>query len=195
MKCETETKWRPLCSETLRWCAVHLSDTRVAAVKSLGSTKGGSGFAEFVDITLLDLNKVYADQWNRLEREVRELNRICLYFGTWRGAGHYFRDANGNRDRDDVAAQPFSYPDGTHQPDNGQVQGPAALRHEKGWTILAWWDRTEDTRGNCCSALVFEGEHSFETMVQVLEERFNRVFVRRRLTKWHGKIMKEVERR
>lgn len=185
----------PLCPITLRWCAVQLSDCRVATVNSFGLTKGGEGFGEAVDEILRDLNAVYAKEWNRLEQEARELNRVCLYFGTWRGAGHYFRDPRGNRDAVDVKAQPFGYPDGTHQPDNGQEQGPAALRHEKGWTILAWWDRTEDTRGNCCSALVFEGEHSFETMVQVLEKRFKRVYVRRKLTKWHGKIMKEVERR
>lgn len=35
-----------------------------------------------------------------------------------------------------------------------QTQGHARLTHVAGWTVIAWWDRTGDSRGGCNSALL-----------------------------------------
>lgn len=185
------TRWRPLCPETLRWCAHHL---RVVTDRhGLNGTPTENGYTRPSEFTV-ELNGVYADQWNRLERERREFNRPCWFFGVWpgTGGGHYFRGRDSRRAE---KKQPFGYPDGNYQPDNGQKQGPAALSHLNGWTCLAWWDRSEDTRPGCCSALIFKGEYSFDSMVEVLKARFPKIYARRKLTPWRGKIMKEVKRR
>lgn len=36
-------------------------------------------------------------------------------------------------------------------------------------TLLAWWDRSIDSRGGSNSMLLADGQHSFERMVEVLE--------------------------
>lgn len=168
----------PLCPRTLRWCAQQLLSVREETL------------SEVIGKRLERLNAAYAKEWNRLEKLVRDATRRCFYFGTWRGAGHYWRNRHG-RYHEAFTETPFQYPDGTYQPDNGQEQGPATLRHVEGWTILAWWDRTEDKRSGCCSALAFEGKVTFEAMVDLLHEHFPRVAARRELTQWHGRTRQE----
>lgn len=170
---------RPLCAESIRWAASQMSQELVARDLDYGSEGEVAELARSV-------NKRLSKEWLRLEKELRDHNRRCFYFGCWDDAGHFWHDKHGSYSKAREEA-PFGYPDGNWQPDNGQFQGPAALRHHKGWTILAWWDRTEDTRPGSCSALVFEGELGFEAMVALLKKRFRRVYDRRPLTKWLGK--------
>lgn len=47
-----------------------------------------------------------------------------------------------------------------------------------GFTILAWWDRTGDSRPNSNSALIMQGEHSAETMFRVGRADFPEIFQR-----------------
>jgi hypothetical protein len=168
---------RPLCPETLRWAASRLHE--VALDHDLWDAHQGPGrFAR-------ELNGTYADQWNRLEGERQDAKRQCWYYGTWKGAGHYFHEPGGRQPhlKSPEKLQPFGYPYDL-QPDCEQREGPAALHHKDGWTCLTWWDRHEDRRGGCIGAVIFEGEHSFNSMLKILEEKFPRVFNRRRLTPW-----------
>lgn len=56
--------------------------------------------------------------------------------------------------------------------------GIAALHHENGWTALAFWDRSGDSRGNSNSVFIAEGEHSFAAMKQIAAEHFPRLWER-----------------
>lgn len=172
----------PLCPRTLRWCSQQLLTVREETL------------SEVISRRLERLNAVYAKEWNRLEKLVRGATRRCLYFGTAprSGGGHYWFKPGYVSYYQAEKETPFSYPDGTYQPDNQQKQGPAALRRLKGWTIIAWWDRTEDKRMGCCSALAFEGEVTFDAMVDLLRKHFPRVADRRELTPWHGKTREEA---
>lgn len=48
------------------------------------------------------------------------------------------------------------------------------LRHQHmGYTLIAWWDRTQgDRRGACNSTFLLEGEHTSEVMVAAFGEHF-----------------------
>ncbi len=50
-----------------------------------------------------------------------------------------------------------------------QRQGGMAIHHKSGWTLISWWDRTVDTRGNSNSAFMAEGNYRFDEMVNYLE--------------------------
>lgn len=171
----------PLCPATLRWAAIQLLNTR-----------NGGGLT--ADELAEKVNGIYAKEWIRLESDIEDEKRRCFFFGCWPGSGggHHWHDRYGSY-HEARKEQPFQYPDGTYQPDNGEVQGPAALRHKDGWTILAWWDRFEDKRPACCSALAFEGTRTFGYMVELLRVWFPKVHDRRKLTQWHGKTRMERE--
>ena len=62
------------------------------------------------------------------------------------------------------------------------TQGAAALHHETRndveWTILAFWDRSVDTRGGCSSTYLLEGTHDYPTAVKLAKEHFPTVWAR-----------------
>jgi len=68
--------------------------------------------------------------------------------------------------------------DDTRHHDVKQVQGHARLTHHNGWTILAFWDRTGDSRGNSNSAFLEQGEHSFDEMVAKAKATFPKIWER-----------------
>ena len=177
---------RPLCPESIRWAAGQLADE----LQALGLNYGSEGpIADLARATNVRL----AAEWNRLEKSARDQRLECFYFGTWprSGGGHYWFNQHGQTRYELRLRTPFDSPDGTYQPNNGEKQGPAALRHKDGWTILAWWDRTEDSRGGCCSALAWPEEVGFEFMVSLLETRYPKIAARRPLTRWPGKTRAE----
>lgn len=52
-------------------------------------------------------------------------------------------------------------------------QGEYLLHRWQGFTLLAWWDRTQgDARGNCSTTLLVEGEHDASAMLAELAARF-----------------------
>lgn len=58
------------------------------------------------------------------------------------------------------------------QMEQRQVEGPCMLYRKGGWTLIAWWDRSGDKRGNSNSAFAMEGEHDFPEMVAGLHWKF-----------------------
>lgn len=62
--------------------------------------------------------------------------------------------------------------DRLQRPTRSQVQGEAALHHLAGWTVLALWDRSVDTRGGSNAAFVALGTHDFTTMCAIAEAQF-----------------------
>lgn len=52
-------------------------------------------------------------------------------------------------------------------------QGEYLLHRWHGFTLLAWWDRTQgDRRPNCSTTLLVEGEHDASAMLAELAARF-----------------------
>lgn len=68
--------------------------------------------------------------------------------------------------------------DGTLAPKRTEDQGAAVIHWFDGWTVVAWWDRTGDTRGKSNSALIVEGTHTFAEMLELLAEHFPGVATR-----------------
>lgn len=105
-----------------------------------------------------------------------------LYFGCGDRAGHYWHVpgehpvtygvAYDNRTKYQPAGCPYDWNiDGGAQP-NTEQPNRARLEHHDGWTCLAWWDRTVDTRPGSCSAFVARGTHDYTSMLALLTEKF-----------------------
>ncbi len=99
-------------------------------------------------------------------RKGKALGKKALYFGCWKGLGHFLYDVNGlTVYRDDDGSYP-PWGDGLMDstllknrrvPDvpDGRVYWTAG-GHEF-WYAFVWWDRSVDTRGNCNSGLYVRG--------------------------------------
>lgn len=56
---------------------------------------------------------------------------------------------------------------------SAEQAGIAKIHHKNGWTAIALWDRSVDTRGGCNSTYFAKGDFSFEEMVKMAKERFS----------------------
>lgn len=118
----------------------------------------------------------------------------AYYFGCARGinghraAGHFF-NAPGHigrvTAREAQAVVPWERVDGALAPRKGTgryaeecAQGVAALHHLDGWTALAFWDRTGDSRGASNSVFFFEGDWDFDHTLKLAREHFPEVLNR-----------------
>ena len=104
-----------------------------------------------------------------------KIEPLMLYFGPWAEAGHFMLKEDGAwATKEQVARLPWGQyePDGSLQPEGQQNEGEALLHHKDGWTALAFWDRTVDTRGNSSSTYIAEGVFTFEQMVEMAKTRF-----------------------
>lgn len=115
------------------------------------------------------------------------------YFGCRRGEiGHYWQ---GRGDVDslygpaggpgiiDGKYPPRVGPDRRRRPDQYDSrpevpQGQAALVHVSGWTVIAYWDRSQDKRGASNSAFAAEGECSFAELLEAARRQWPWVFER-----------------
>lgn len=104
-----------------------------------------------------------------------------LYFGCWSRAqrGHYLHEVDGRTGRP-LGIVPFvdAELDGGFCPEGQQSEGVARLHHLRGWTVLAFWDRSADSRGNSHSTFLADGQHEFEEMVALAKEAFPAVWAR-----------------
>lgn len=108
------------------------------------------------------------------------------YFGPWDSPGHYLHDERGNSRWGAENAIPWTpgQMDGGLQPHFADCaktpncncpcgkEGPARIHYKDGWTALAFWDRSVDKRGACCSVYLAEGTFTFDEMVALAKERF-----------------------
>lgn len=62
--------------------------------------------------------------------------------------------------------------------DAKQPQGKALVHHRDGWTALAFWDRTCDSRGNSNSVFILEGTHDFDAALARARSIFPEIFAR-----------------
>ncbi len=101
-----------------------------------------------------------------------------FHFGYKQGAGHCWQTANGRESQKVAQAavgERLSWEiDSRYCPpkSDGQTQGAARLSKVNDWTVLAWWDRTGDARGNSNSCIVARGEHGFDEMLALANQHF-----------------------
>ncbi len=120
-------------------------------------------------------------------RSKGEKPTLLYYFGCWDRPGHYLHEPSG---RTVGTAGPFTSTnlDGTF-PNHIHIQGSsynrrvedeiiASLAHWKGWTVLAMWDRSVDTRGACNAAFVAKGEFSTAEMWVLAHQQYPQIVAR-----------------
>jgi hypothetical protein len=111
---------------------------------------------------------------------------MILYFGCWRESGHYLfhpgmrsvrhtDDIKLPWDRYDAVLAPTTQPGGYG---NEQKEGICALHHKDGWTALAFWDRSVDSRPGSNSIIFAQEELEFDQMVNLFKTTFPAVYVR-----------------
>lgn len=105
------------------------------------------------------------------------------YFGCWGCLGHYLYDSQQRSVNDDKSEIPHAWRrgalDGAFAPRRGSgryseeyPQGVAAHTSKDGWTLIAFWDRTGDSRGNSSSTFLAKGDFTFEQMVAMAKFEF-----------------------
>lgn len=105
------------------------------------------------------------------------------YFGCLERAGHHLYLPSGMTAWDDRLPADFPCPSrvldcGFLPPRQPEIEGRASLVHINGWTVLAFWDRSVDTRGKCNSAFVARGTLDFDGIVSAAKVAFPKVWVR-----------------
>ena len=116
-----------------------------------------------------------------------------LYFGCWGEAGHVLWQEGHRSARCAEAPSGVACPFRSGELDGGvflpggpkgdldgnrQPQSLCKLTHDRGWTLLACWDRTGDSRYNSNSTFLAEGDHDFMEMVAMAKVHFPEVVER-----------------
>lgn len=53
-----------------------------------------------------------------------------------------------------------------------QEEGRAHIHDVSGWTVVAWWDRSEDPRAGSNAVFLAPGKHQFSRMIELAREHF-----------------------
>lgn len=104
----------------------------------------------------------------------------CFYHGCIGGAGHYLWDAGPHKcwSGGGLPFRASILDAGLLDPQREQAEGVVRRVVIAGWTVLAFWDRSIDSRPGSNSAFVVEGEHSTADALQVAKQNFPAVFER-----------------
>jgi len=114
-------------------------------------------------------------------------NLECYYFGHAEYGGHSLRDQYGHTGdklaREAAAALGVADLDttlcwnaGSRQRD--EIEGRALLTQRGGWTALAFWDHSGDTRPGSNTAFLVRGALTFDQMVRVARHRWPKIWAR-----------------
>lgn len=103
------------------------------------------------------------------------MNDDILFFGCYGRVGHHLWAPGGlhvPHARVPDALRPNRL-DGVLAPkDERQLERRARLHHIDGWTVVAWWDRSVDTRMGSNSAFLMRGTHDFHAVLLAAGEAF-----------------------
>jgi hypothetical protein len=118
------------------------------------------------------------------------MNDGPLYFGCYGEAGHYLycavKGLLGRRNLSKTHDRKFSQAmkwtrvcDGILLPnDEAQIPGEGTWSFVRGYSIVSFWDRSGDDRGNSLSCFLVKGHHSFEEVLEIAKEAFPKLFSR-----------------
>lgn len=66
----------------------------------------------------------------------------------------------------------YDWPNGHRDSGRYEVQSACRITHERGWTVMSMWDRSQDQRYNSNASFLVEGTHDFATMVALARRAF-----------------------
>ena len=101
------------------------------------------------------------------------------YFGCLddRG-GHFAWEAEGRVSRTNPMRDLIQRTDGLFPPLGLEEEGIICCHFVHGFTVVAWWDRSIDTRGQSNSAFWIQGEHTASEALEIARKGFPGVFGR-----------------
>lgn len=118
------------------------------------------------------------------EPTMSETLNDVFYFGCWNEPGHYLHNPAGSRLHSERTL-PHDFPCAINVLDTGflppnlpETEGRATVAHLNGWTILAFWDRSVDSRGKCNSAFVMRDTLDFDDAVLRSRAAFPNIYLR-----------------
>lgn len=105
------------------------------------------------------------------------------YFGSWGKHGHLLYTSSGmTLSRDAEYELPAALKDwkldGTFAPRGPEDVNLANFVHVAKWTVVAFWDRSDDSRPGSNSSFVIEGVKTFEEALAISREHFPEVMKR-----------------
>lgn len=110
------------------------------------------------------------------------MSNDIFYFGCMREAGHYLYHPSGGTAYGYSVPNDFpctQIPDAVFLPKQlPQDEGVASFLHLNGWTIIAFWDRSVDSRPGSNSVFLARGIMSFEAICAKSREAFPAVWKR-----------------
>ena len=100
-----------------------------------------------------------------------------LYFGCMGRAGHFLFDHDGQRP---YGSTPWGYDldGGLLDSSKPEVEGVVQFHQKDGWTAIAFWDRSVDSRYASNSAFLVAESVSAETLLAMARESWPAVFSR-----------------
>lgn len=104
---------------------------------------------------------------------------MMLFFGCLYAPGHFLHAPGGQTTRGSGCPLESHQIDGIFVPRiAGEPQHATQLTHIHGWTVLAMWDRTIDSRPGCQAVFLERGRLLEETMWEIAAREFPKVTVR-----------------
>ena len=101
------------------------------------------------------------------------------YYGCNKESGHFlFRPDRITTTRLQDSGLPWEHIDGTLCPQTTPQQGVAKIHHKQGWTAIAFWDKSIDSRTGSNSVFLAEGIHGFYHMIEFSKKHFPKIFNR-----------------
>lgn len=129
-------------------------------------------------------NEIELEQKMRLQGIAAYAEVEAYYFGCNKQAGHYFYTPGMDGVRERVPANlpqlwQIKYDGGLLPQQSKQIEGATSIHHLNGWTMIGFWDRSVDNRGNSNSAFFFDAEDlEFGTALALAKHLFPEVFAR-----------------
>ena len=120
---------------------------------------------------------------------------LVLFFGvrTGTGAGHYLCGPGGRYVDQRTLPEPLQRLDGVwtratprtteevrdrYRGKDPEAEGRAFIHFVAGWTVVSWWDRSEDRRGGCCAVFLTPQRCTFAEMLALARAEFPREMAR-----------------
>ncbi len=107
---------------------------------------------------------------------------MMYYFGCSREPGHFlWEDDAGfmhSKLRYDKLPWGYKIDSSLCTGHSGSEEGRASLHHKDGWTAVAFWDRSVDSRPGSNSAFICDEEIDYDEMIRRSKETFPKIWER-----------------
>ena len=101
------------------------------------------------------------------------------YYGCKEVSGHFLWQPNQiTTTRTQDSGLPWKHIDGALCPQVTSQQGVAKMNHKDGWTAMAFWDKSVDSRTGSNSVFFYEDLLEYDQMIEAFEEHFPSIYSR-----------------